>query len=296
MTIPPYIKTGDTVAIVAPAGKVDASNIERAVSLLQSKGFKVVLGDHLFDNHFRFSATDNDRLADLQSALDDPKVKAIFCARGGYGTSVILDNIRFQEFIKHPKWIVGFSDITALLCKVNQLGFAAIHGPVANQWSVIDQNSVDCLFKMLKGESVTYQVESEHSPTNIKLNSSPVGGNLSLITHLVGTNTLPDFAGKILFLEEINEPMYKIDRMMLQLKRAGLLSSISGFIGGHFSGIEDEYDLGINCTQLLQSHLPKDIPMIFNFPSGHEQTNLPLILGKEVTVDLIGQQSTLSFL
>ena len=220
MKTPPFLKPGSKIRIVSPAGKTDEKYILPALEWLESQGYKIELGKHVFARHFLFAGTDAQRLADLQIALDDPETDAILCSRGGYGTVRIINQLDFTGFLNNPKWLVGFSDITILHSCLNNLKVATIHGAMPRHFFEKDENpseSLESLMQLLKGESVLYSFSnSEHNRPGT-VDAELVGGNLSIISSLQGTKYELNISGKILFLEDIDEFLYHTDRMNCRL-------------------------------------------------------------------------------
>jgi muramoyltetrapeptide carboxypeptidase len=278
---PPYLKKGDTVAIVAMASKLERKSIEAAVEEIESWGLNVIIGESVGASDFDFAGTDEIRLRDFQEMLDDKNVRAIFSARGGYGSSRIIDQVNFASFVSHPKWIVGFSDITAVHGKIQNLGFQSIHGPMPKTmfW---DAKSDECLQGILFGKNVKYN----HS--TYKLNrlgegiGQVVGGNLALLAHGIGTSSELDFVEKILFIEDVGEYLYNLDRLMVQLKRAGKLSNLAGLIVGQFSDVkENDEPFGKTAYEIIEEYVSqKDYPVAYDFPVGHTNDNWPLRCGE----------------
>lgn len=286
--------------MVVPARKVDAELLRKGVKVIESWGLKIKMGRHCFsaDNHY-LAASDEARMADFQSMLDDDKVQVIFCARGGYGTTRIVDQLNFEKFLQKPKWIIGFSDITALHLKLHQLGAESIHGCMPVQFSKPEyDDSVEDLRKILFQErriSITAQV---HECNRIgEATGQVIGGNLSLIADSMGTPTAPDTNGKILVIEEVDEYYYKIDRMMIQLKRAGKLSQLAGLVVGHMTDILDtELPFNQEVEELILDKVREyGYPVAFHFPMGHEAPNFAWIHSAKATLTVSMQESVLSF-
>jgi muramoyltetrapeptide carboxypeptidase len=289
MKRPPSLRKGDRVGIVAPGRKVKPSDIENAVMILSAWGLEVKLATHLFSGmHSYLAGTDEQRLADLQGMLDDPSIKAIICARGGYGTTRILDRLDFQSFEKSPKWIAGFSDITALHLKLAVLGYESIHSTMPILFPKPDsRESVESLNRALFGTPGTL-IASPGINRPGKATALVVGGNLSLIADALGTASEPDTDGKILIIEEIDEYRYRIDRMFTQLKRAGKLENLAGLVVGHFTDIKDtEVSFGETVEEIIL-HQVRDysFPVGFGFPLGHENPNLAWIHGSTMQLSV----------
>jgi muramoyltetrapeptide carboxypeptidase len=283
MIFPENLQKGDRIRIVAPAGKVQKDKIMPGIELLQDAGFDVIIGKHVFGRDFQYSGSDQQRAADLQEAINDPKTKAIICARGGYGTVRIIEKLDFSSFLKYPKWLVGFSDITVLHSVFNKLGIASIHGamPAFFQEKGKPIRSFLSLMEVLStGKS---QIDLAAHPQNRIGNCSGelVGGNLSLIYSLQGTPWQLKTAGKILLLEDLSEYFYHLDRMMQNLRLAGQLKDLAGLVVGGFTEMKDnESPFGKTAYEIIQEAVAEySFPVVFDFPSGHIPKNLPLMLG-----------------
>jgi len=297
MRTPPFIKPGDKIRIVSPAGKVSEKHVLPAVEWLQKQGSTVELGKYVFAGHFQFAGTDKQRLDDLQTALDDPETAAIICSRGGYGTVRIIDKINFKNFYNHPKWIVGFSDITILHACMNNLGFSTIHGAMPRYFFDETGNpneNLNSLMKLLSGEKVKYSIKTEKAGKSGKVSGELIGGNLSIISSLQGTKYEIDTAGKILFLEDIDEFLYHTDRMIHQLKLSGKLDNLAGLILGDFTDMKDnESPLGKTVEEIVMEAVEElSYPVCFGFPAGHDKKNLALAFGKTWEMEVLEHQAT----
>ncbi|MEM9077630.1 MAG: LD-carboxypeptidase [Bacteroidota bacterium] len=302
---PPYLNPGDTVAIVAPAGilKNREKSISKAMEILSSWGLHAVLGKHLYAKNNHFAGTDEQRAEDFQNAMDDPSVKAIWCARGGYGSMRILDKLDFSRFQENPKWVVGFSDITAFHGKLDQLGIQSVHGMMAaglelnEELSDETQENIASLKKTLFGEVLEYKVES--SPFNKKGTASGVlvGGNLSLLQASLQSDANLNTTGKILFIEEIGEYRYSIDRMLYSLKRAGYFDGLAALIVGEISQVKtNTTPFGMSNEELILDVIKEcDFPVLFHFPAGHGDNNRTMIFGENVVLDVRVGESTITF-
>ena len=240
--LPPYLKKGNTIGIVCPAGFMPFEKAETCIATLAQWGFKVKTGNTLGSQFHYFSATDQDRLQDLQTMLDDDSINAILCGRGGYGTSKIIDQLNFKRFRKKPKWVVGFSDITAFHLHVyNRFNIAGLHAPMAAAFNNGEHDNayVQSLRTALLGKKATYTTGAHPFNTPGNASGELVGGNLSLIAHCMGTPSQIKTKEKILFIEDIGEYIYNVDRMMCQLHRSGKLANLAGMIVGHFSDMKD---------------------------------------------------------
>lgn len=295
--IPPYLQPGDEVAILSPASFPPTENWKQGVEVLENWGLRVRMAPNYMSRHFGLGGTDAERLSDLQQMLDDPSIKAIFPIRGGYGSSRLLDSLDFSGFKANPKWIVGFSDITALLCEVDRLGFASIHGPMPHNFCQKGgEAALQNLHSLLFEGSTSVSAPSHPLNRLGEASAEIIGGNLSLLCHLIGSPTFASTAGKILFLEEIGERLYHVDRMLLQLKRAGLFQNLSGLIMGGFTDCnEASLTIGKTAFELVAEHISgTSYPVAFDFPAGHIPNNQPLVFGlkTKLLVNAAGVQLT----
>ncbi|MDH5396781.1 MAG: LD-carboxypeptidase [Cyclobacteriaceae bacterium] len=282
----PLLK-GDRVVIISPAGFV-GSSLQPAIDVLKSWGLEVEVGKYARSQKGYFAGTDGHRLEDLQWALDHPKVKAILFARGGYGTSRIIDQLNFNGFLKFPKWLIGFSDITALHLKVNQLGVPTIHGPMALQFGKKEYaSSIEHLQQLLFTGLSTINVKGDFKESQT-IQADITGGNLSLLIDSMATPNELNTRDRILFIEDIGEGIYKIDRMLMHLKRAGKLEEIKALIIGHFTNISDTSPAYHQTLyELIESTLARpDVPIVTHFPAGHEPENIALPLGLPAQLEI----------
>jgi muramoyltetrapeptide carboxypeptidase len=296
MVLPSYLNKGDTVAIIATARKVSKEEIQPAVAFFESYGLSVVLGKNLFESSNQYAGTDTQRTEDLQWALNDKTIKAIIIARGGYGSVRTIEQIDFTEFKKHPKWMVGYSDVTVLHNAIHKIGVATLHATMPLNFTKNEEatkSMVDALFGKL------IQVETEENYSNISgtAKGQLVGGNLSLIYSLSGTPFDIDTTNKILFIEDLDEYLYHIDRMMMQLKLSGKLKKLKGLIVG---GMTDMKDNAIPFGKfpediILDAVKEYNYPVCFDFPAGHIDRNLAMYFGREVELT-VSDNATLKFL
>lgn len=287
--IPPYLQKGDTIGIICPAGYMPFNNAETCIATLIQWGYKVKLGKTLGSQSNYFSGTDAERLADLQNMLDDNSVKAILCARGGFGTSRIIDQVNFKKFKKHPKWIIGYSDITVLHSHLlKRYKTASLHAPMAAAFNDGDNEYLQSLQKAIAGKKVNYKTEPHTLNRTGKATGQLVGGNLALLAHLVGTPSDVSTNGKILFIEDIGEYLYNADRMMYQLKRSGKLEKLAGLVFGGFTDMKDTtIPYGKTIEEILQDVVKEyDYPVCFKFPVGHATENYALKVGVEYKLDV----------
>jgi muramoyltetrapeptide carboxypeptidase len=300
MKFPTYLKPGDTIAIVCPAGFLPAAKAKACINTLKKWGFKVTKGKTLGGKSKNyFSGSFEERLADLQNQIDDPSINAILCGRGGYGTTHLLDHIDWKKFKKNPKWIIGFSDITILhTYLLTEIGVAGIHGPMANAFN--EDNGINrytlSLKDSLEGKPVHYTAKPHAQNRYGKATAPMVGGNLSLLAHAVGTNADVDTRGKILFIEDVGEQLYNVERMLLQLKRAGKLSKLKGLVVGGFTSNKDtERPFGKNIEQVIYDVVREfKFPICFGFPISHEKENVAIIVGGTYRLDVSVHGTTLS--
>ncbi len=281
---PPYLRRGDTIGIVCPSGYMPREKAETCIKVLQDWGYKVNIGKTLGNQFHYFSGTDEERLQDLQQMLDDPGIKAVLCGRGGYGMSRIIDQLDFTRFKKNPKWLIGFSDITVLHAEVyNRCKTATLHAPMAAAFNDGEWKNpfIQSLQKALSGKRCKCEITAHPMNRKGNVTGELVGGNLSLVAHLVGSKSAFPTQGKILFLEDVGEYIYNIDRMMIQLKRAGLLKGLAGLIIGGFTDMKDTtIPFGANVYSIIQSHIAEyHYPVCFDFPVSHEKNNYALKVG-----------------
>lgn len=301
MIRPDFLQTGDTISIVAPSGiiKNDAS-IYEAADLARSWGLTVVIGEHVFDKYHHYAATDKNRGADFQEAIDNPSIKAIWCARGGYGAVRIIDDLDFTEFKKNPKWVIGYSDITVFHNHIHTLGIETLHGmmPVNVEFPKEKTiESVKTLKQALFGELENYAVASSKFNVEGTAKGSLVGGNLTLLENLLGTASSINTQGKILFIEEIGEYKYHIDRLLQGLKRNGYFEDCAGIIVGGMSHIKkNSPSYGKSIEEIILEVLPdKNIPVVFDFPAGHDPENRALYLGRNIELTVTKTEASISF-
>lgn len=296
--IPPYLKKGDTIGIVCPSGTLSAKKAATCISTLEAWGYKVKVGKTVGSQHHYFSATDKERAADMQEMLDDKNVQAVLCGRGGYGMSRIIDVVDFKKFKKHPKWVIGFSDITLLHNHFYQvLKTASLHAPMAgafnnggatNEW-------VLSLKHALGGKKANYKsVPHAHNKVG-SATGKLVGGNLTLVAHAVGTVSGLQTKNAILFLEDIGEYKYNIDRMMLQLKRSGMLKNLAGLIVGGFTQTKDsDPAFGATVYEIIEAAVAAyKYPVCYDFPVSHDKENYALKHGAVYTLQVTAKKVNL---
>ena len=294
---PEFLQKGDTVGILATARKIDAVNIQPAVKLLESWGLHVVLGRTIGKAENQLAGPDWLRATDFQDMLDNPKIKAIWGAKGGYGTVRIIDRLNFTAFKKKPKWIVGFSDVTILHSHVNNMDIETIHGIMAISAGTASPQAIETLRKSLFGEKLEYHIPAHPFNVQGKAKGEIVGGNLSVLYSILGSKSEIDYKGKILFIEDLDEYLYHIDRMMMNLKRNGYFDGLKAvIIGGMTSMNDNDIPWGKDSLQIIQDVLKGyDFPIIYNFPAGHIKDNRALILGKTMSIDVNAKESVIKF-
>lgn len=283
MIIPSYLKVGDRIRIVSPAGKVKKEKINPGIDLLREQGFEVLIGKNVFNEYFQYSGTDQQRAADLQEAIDDPTTKAIICSRGGYGSARLIGYLNFSALKKFPKWLVGFSDITVLHSVFHCLEIASIHGPMPGFYEQEEKTSQSFreLINILKGKLPAYTFDGVRENRKGKAVGTLVGGNLSLLIQLNATPYDFDPTGKILFIEDLSEYLYHLDRMMINLRLSGKLKNLAALVVGNFTDMKDNKDtFGKSVEEIiLDAVRDYNYPVCFHFPSGHIDENMPLAMG-----------------
>lgn len=283
-----YLQKGDLVALVSPAGYLsDKQTVEQAQNLLKKWGLLSYVGENALKQYGHFAGTDDERLADLQAAMDNSEVKMIWALRGGYGSIRIVDRLDFNEFKKNPKILAGFSDITVLHQKFQQKGFETLHALMPVQLKhKIPEEVVKQTKKAIFQNCISYSFKTNSFTTDFEeISGTVTGGNLANLYSLLGTNLDFDTAGKILFIEDTGEQLYQIDRMIIALKKAGKFNNLKALLTGQFTEIPaNEPDFGKSLEEIILEHVPAGIPVIFNAPVGHIMANYPLILGKNLII------------
>lgn len=293
---PKPLKKGDKIAIISPAGSVEPPQLEKGLEMIKSKGYEPVLGENLytkFSNGYNYAGTEAERLKDMNWALNDPEISAIWASRGGYGCQHLLEGLNLKEFTKNPKWYIGYSDNTVIQSYLLKKGFASIHGQTIKTSSFgVTEESYALLFDILKGKKPKYSLKSHQFNKQGNVDGELIGGNLALVYALLGTKYSFNFSDKILFIEDIGENFYALDRMMMSLELAGVFKKIKGLIIGGMTNMGDEKDnqqyeesFDEFAYQLISDRISKyNFPVIFGFPNGHIKDNRPLIIGSEITV------------
>jgi muramoyltetrapeptide carboxypeptidase len=295
---PPHLTKGDLVYLCAPAKAIEESYVLSAENWLNQIGLRAVRSKQLTGRHHYFSGTEYERMADLQEGIDHPEAKAIWCVRGGYGTIQILDGLQWAQFIREPKWVIGFSDICALHHKIQHLGFQSIHGTMALN---IDKNSAEAkakLAELLFGEKHTFELTTHADNKQGEASGVLIGGNLSIIYSMLSGPDAYDFRDAILFIEDLAEHLYHIDRMLHALRRNGALEQIKGLIVGGMTDLEDtDVPFGKSINELILAHFTyRKIPICFDFPAGHIDDNQALVLGANVRLEVRAEKISLSYL
>ena len=297
MIAPPSLKKGDLIYITAPAKSIDEGPVFYTRDFFLMHGFRVEISKNCFGKFNYFSGTDEERMADLQYGLDNPEVKAIICARGGYGCVRILDGIRWANMLREPKWLIGFSDITVFHHRLYNLGVQSIHGTMSLNFEKNSTETFETLLDALMGQP--YQIKSPNNSKNKHgiARGKLIGGNLSIVYSLIGTDDAYNFEDSILFLEDLAEHYYHLDRMFFALKKCGALEKIKGLIIGGMTELEDTtIPFGLSVEDIVLQHFTfKKIPISFDFPAGHIDDNRALIFGKEVELKVDEKESALVF-
>ncbi len=290
MIFPKHLLPGDRIRIIAPAGKVQKDKVLQGIGLLQDEGYEVIPGKHVFDKNFQYAGTDQQRANDLQEAINDPKTKAIICARGGYGSVRILEKLDFSPLLKTPKWLVGFSDVTVLHSVLNKLGIASIHGAMPGFFieNKKPTRSFLSLMEILTSGKSQFEIVSNDLNRKGTCSGELVGGNLSLIYALQGTPYQLDTSGKILLIEDLSEYLYHLDRMMQNLRLAGQLKNLVGLVMGGFTDMKDnDSPFGKSAQEIiLEAVQDYHFPVCFDFPIGHIPKNIAVMFGSNYQLNV----------
>lgn len=293
---PPFLKKGDKIVIVASARKISMQELQPAIDIFKSWGLEVVLSKNLLGSDNQYSGTDAERTQDLQDALDDNTIKAIISARGGYGTIRIVDKINFTKFRLQPKWVIGYSDITVLHSHIHNFGIETLHATMPINF-MVNTEAVETMRKTLFGEKLKYEIDKHSLNREGFAEAQLVGGNLSLLYALTGSNSSLHTKGKILFIEDLDEYLYHIDRMMVSLKRSGKLSDLAGLVVGGMTDMKDnQIPFGKTAEEIIMDAVKEyNYPVCFNFPAGHIDKNLAIVLGRSVRLIVGEKETTVSF-
>lgn len=298
MEKPQPLSKGDKIALISTARKISLSELEPAIATLELWGLEPVFGKNLFNVNHQFAGTTEDRIADLQEALDNSEIKAVLCVRGGYGTVQLIDSIDFSNFKKNPKWIIGYSDVTVLHNHINKnIGVQTLHATMPINFTTNTKGALESLKEVLFGALPIYTIEHHELNRTGETKGELVGGNLSIIYSLTGTSSQLETKGKVLFLEDLDEYLYHIDRMMMNLKRAGMLVDLKGLIVGGMSDMKDNtVPFGKTAQEIIFDAVKEyQYPVCFDFPAGHIDDNRALMMGSEVNLLVDKDWTTLQF-
>lgn len=284
MITPSSLSSGSKIALVAPARKVAEDDIAFAVEYIRQRGFVPIYDERLFLTHNQFAGNDEQRASVLQHYLDADDIDAIMCVRGGYGTVRIIDRLDFDKFLQKPKWIVGYSDVTVLHAKMQSIGIESLHATMPINFQDNSKQALDTLFDALCGKEIKYDLPQQTLDILSTMQGEVVGGNISVLYSLLGSDIFPDVEGKVLFLEDLDEYLYHIDRMMMAFQRAGIFDKIGGLIIGGLTKMHDNaIPFGMTAEEIISEKIKdKNIPTVFNFPAGHINDNRAIILGRRV--------------
>lgn len=279
---PPALSKGDEIRLVTTARKITPEELQPALEIIREWGLKPTTGHNLFAEDRQFGGTDKQRAEDLQNALNDNNVKAILCVRGGYGTVRIIDQLDFSAFQKHPKWVAGYSDVTALHNHLHRhIGACSLHSTMPINFSTNTPQALQSLRDALTGNSIEYDIPAHPKNKNGQVEGILTGGNLSMLYSLMGSSTQVDTTGKILFIEDLDEYLYHVDRMMINLKRSGMIENLKGLILGGLTDMRDNtVPFGRTAEEIVEEAIADyNYPVCFGFPAGHLADNRTLILG-----------------
>ncbi len=301
MTRPPYLKVGDQIALVSPARKISMDELKASLKMLQNWGLEVVFGQHIFAQENQFAGSDAQRASDIQRFMDNPEVKAILSTRGGYGSVRIIDKLDFGQFSRFPKWFIGYSDVTVFHSHLNAaLDVESLHAtmPINFPADTKANASTESLRKALFGELETYSFKPTQIIRKKDAEGELIGGNLSILYSLMGSDSEMDFEGKILFIEDLDEYLYHIDRMMMNLKRAGKLDKLEAILVGGMSDMNDNtIPFGKSAEEIIIEHTKEyNYPLIFGFPAGHIDENWALYLGRNLSLEVQTEETKLFFM
>ena len=289
------LQKGDKIGIISTARKITKEELESAIKIIEGWGLTIVLGKNIYNDSNQFSGTINERANDLQCMIEDKQVKAILCARGGYGTIQIIDFINFSKLYTNPKWIIGYSDVTVLHSQLNKLSVSSMHATMPINFKTNTLESLESLKKCLFGIQNTITYASNRYNKYGKIKGEVVGGNLSILYSLLGSDSDLDTKNKILFIEDLDEYLYHIDRMMMSLKRNKKFEGLKGLIVGGMSDIKDNtIPFGKNAQEIILDHIKQySFPVCFNFPAGHLNDNRCILFGVESTLEITKEKVVL---
>ncbi|MCF8328744.1 MAG: LD-carboxypeptidase [Crocinitomicaceae bacterium] len=298
MIQPPALNPGDLIYITAPAKFMDPQAVLYAKKHLEQNGFKVLISKNCFGNHHYFSGTDEERLLDFQFGIDHPDVRAILCARGGYGCVRLVDRINWANMLREPKWLIGFSDITVFHHRLNKLGVQSIHGSMPINFEKNTEAALTTLINTLQGSWPQFLLPSNQSNKAGIATGNLIGGNLSIVYSMLGTDDQYDFEDSILFLEDVGEHYYQVERMLYAFKKAGVFQKTKGLIIGGISELEDtDPPLGRTIQEMVLDQLEYTrIPVLFGFPGGHIADNRAIIVGKKILLTVSEEETSVIYL
>jgi muramoyltetrapeptide carboxypeptidase len=298
MIIPPNLSKGDLIYITAPAKATDKASVLYTKNFLELKGYRVLLSEHCLGTHRYFSGTDEERTSDMQFGIDHPEVKAILCARGGYGCVRIVDEINWANMLREPRWIIGFSDVTVFQHRLMKLGVQSIHGSMPLNFETNSPEALETMLDILQGEKPIIVCEANATNQLGSAEGILMGGNLSIVFSLLGTDDALNFDGGILFLEDLAEQLYHLDRMFFALKKTGALAKIKGLIIGGMTDLEDtDNPTGLTIHEIVSHHFKySKIPICYDFPIGHFADNRSVIVGAKVQLKVVETYTELSYL
>ncbi|WP_378185862.1 LD-carboxypeptidase [Aquimarina sp. W85] len=297
MILPDFLEKGNKIGILSTARKIDKSAIEPALLQVKTWGLQPVLGQTIGREFDQFAGTDEERILDFQEMLDNPEIKMIWCARGGYGTVRIIDALDFTGFKKHPKWIAGYSDITILHAHLHMLGYATLHAPLVMDYMNASKEAFLNFKNTIFGKYSQYKIDSSLDNRNGKASGQLIGGNLSILYSLSGSISALDTRGKLLCIEDLDEYLYHVDRMLQSLKRSGIFNELAGLIVGGMSHMHDNaIPFGKDAKQIILDVVDEyDFPVVFNFPFGHIEDNRTLLLGAEAVLNVSDAEVSLKY-
>ena len=292
----PILHQGSKIAIVAPARKVTSNQMQFAINWLKEKNFIPVFDDRLYAIDHIFAGSDDFRASVLQEYLDDESIEVIWFARAGYGCIRVIDKLNFSHFLDHPKWIVGFSDVTVFHGKLSRLGCPTLHASMPFFLENKTPEALQSLYDALTGKSIKYEIPVHPLNKIGEVDGEIVGGNLSVLYSMIGSDSFPETDGKILFIEEVDEYIYHIDRMMHALKRAGKLDNLKALVVGGLTQIHDNSDpFGMTVEEVIAEAVSNyDYPLCFGFPAGHFSDNRTIIMGQKVKIRISEEKSVFS--
>lgn len=298
ITFPKPLREGDKIAIISPAGAVESSQLEKGIEMIRNKGYEPVFGEHLYNSFskgYNYAGTEEQRIKDINWAFNDNEISAVWASRGGYGCQHLLESIHLKNFSENPKWYIGYSDNTVIQSYLLKKGFASIHGQTVKTSSFgVTDESYELIFDILEGKTPHYVLESHHFNKMGSCEGQLIGGNLALVYALLGTDYSFKFKNRILFIEDIGESFYALDRMIMSLELAGVFKKIKGLIVGGMTNMGNEkenaqYEESLDdfAYQIISERISKyDFPTVFGFPNGHIKDNRPLIIGGNVKLEV----------